>query len=304
MTTFTKRALIIEYRSAVVGVIVILFLFTGTTFLRAQQSSQEDVKQLVRSTIDNELNSGHQDDGRWTYRLERREGSKASVRQVVETKDLDVQWLISFNGDALTPEQHQKENDRLEKLINDPDEQRKKKREQADDDRKAVDMFKMLPEAFLYRCNSHRGSLTELIFSPNPNFRPPSREAQVFHGMEGTMWIDAEKKRLVEIDGHLAQDIEFLGGIVGHLDKGGRFMVKRAEVAPGQWVMTQLTVEVKGKALLFKSINLQQTDAMSDFRRIPADLSLVQAADMLKNSGFAQVAGGLSTSDGSPATIR
>jgi hypothetical protein len=299
----TKRALIIEQRSAVIGVIVILFLFTGT-FLCAQQSSREDVKQLVRNTIDNELKSGHQDESRWTYRLERREGSTASVKQVVETKDLDVQWLLTLNGDALTPYQRQKENERLGKLINDPEEQRKKKREQEDDDRKAIEMFKMLPEAFLYRCNSRRGSLVELVFSPNPDFRPPSREAQVFHGMEGTMWVDAEKKRLVEIDGHLAQDIEFLGGLVGHLDKGGRFMVKRAEMVPGQWVMTQLIVEVKGKALLFKSINLQQTDSMSDFRRIPADLSLVQAADMLKNSGFAQVARGLSTPDGRAATIR
>jgi len=52
MIAFTKRALITEHRSAVIGVIVVLFLFTGTTFPCAQQSPQEDVKQLVRSTID------------------------------------------------------------------------------------------------------------------------------------------------------------------------------------------------------------------------------------------------------------
>jgi len=83
MIAFTKRALITEHRSAVIGVIVVLFLFTGTTFPCAQQSPQEDVKQLVRSTIDNELNGSHQDEGRWTYRL----GVSNSARNLVKIAD-------------------------------------------------------------------------------------------------------------------------------------------------------------------------------------------------------------------------
>jgi hypothetical protein len=97
---------------------------------------------------------------------------------------------------------------------------------------------------------------------------------------------------LVQIDGKLAQDVEFLGGLFGHLDKGGHFTVKRAELAPGQWEMTQLTVEMKGKALIFKSINLREQDLLSDFRPVAADLNPTQAADLLKNSGFAEVARG------------
>lgn len=212
----------------------------------------------------------------------------ATLKEVVETKICDVNFLLSLNGKPLTPDQRQKENERLERLVNDPEEQHKVKHAQQEDDRKAVEMFTMLPEAFLYRFIGNRGSLIELAFSPNPDFHAPSREAQVFHGMEGTMWIDAGKKRLVELDGHLARDVEFLGGLFGRLEKGGNFAVRRAELAPEQWVITELAVEIKGKALIFRSINLRQIEAMSDFHRIPPDLNPAQAADMVKRPAIAE----------------
>jgi hypothetical protein len=270
--------------------LVASFILTVVAFSPGQRQAPPDVKQLVRDVITNELQSGKTDQTRWMYRLQRQEADKITVREVVETRDCDVHLLLASDGAALTPAQLQKENKRLETLVHDPQEQRRKRHEQQEDDRKAVEMFKMLPEAFLYQYRGSRGSLEELTFRPNPDFRPPSREAQVFHGMEGSMVVDADKKQLVEIDGHLAQDVEFLGGLFGHLDKGGHFVVKRAEVGPGHWAITELNVEMKGKALIFKSINLRQKDRMSDFRTMPADLSAAQAVDILKAPGFAQVA--------------
>jgi hypothetical protein len=272
----------------VIGLLCVLL--AARAFLPAQQSPPADPKQLVRSVIDNELNDSQRDQNRWMYRLRKQERDKTTVKEVVETKNCEIHLLLSTNGEPLTSDQRQQENQRLQKLVNDPELQRKAKRDQEDDDRKAAEMFKMLPEAFLYRYSGSRGSLVELTFTPNPDFHSRSREAQVFHGMEGTMLVDSEKKRLVQIDGKLAQNVEFVGGLLGHLDKGGHFTVKRAELAPGQWVMTQLTVEMRGKALLFKSINLQENDSLSDFRPVPPDLNPVQAADLLRNSRLAEVA--------------
>jgi hypothetical protein len=277
---------------------ILAVLLGWPTFLSAQQKAPLDAEQLVRGMVDNELESGRQHQSHWMYQLQRQEGDKTTVKEIVETKDCEIDSLLSLNGEALTPDQRQKENERLGKLVNDPAEQRKKKHGQEEDDHMAIEMFKMLPEAFSYRYGSSRGSLVELDFAPNPDFRASSREAQVFHAMDGKMWIDADKKRLVELDGRLAQDVEFLGGLFGHLEKGGHFAVRRAELTPGEWVITQLVVEIKGKALIFKSINLRQSDSMTDFRRVPADLSLADAVEMLKRPGTAEVAGGLAGSEG------
>jgi hypothetical protein len=106
-------------------------------------------------------------------------------------------------------------------------------------------------------------------------------EARVFQHMQGEMTVDTKQGRLVAIKGHLVEDVKFGGGLLGHLDKGGRFEVRQTEVAPGQWEMTALLVDMKGKALLFKTIDVQQTESHSDFHRVPDDLTLAEAARIL-----------------------
>ena len=52
-------------------------------------------------------------------------------------------------------------------------------------------------------------------------------------------------------------------------------------MAPGQWEMTVLVVDIKEKALLFKTIGVQDTENHSDFQRVPDDLTLAEAAGIL-----------------------
>jgi hypothetical protein len=145
-------------------------------------------------------------------------------------------------------------------------------------------MLKTLPDAFNFSYEDRSGDLMKLKFSPNPHFRPPSREAQVFHAMEGELTFDNRQKRLVELSGHMIQAVKFGGGLLGHLDKGGQFSVKQEQVSPGFWEMTVLDVQMKGKALFFKTIAVQQKMLRSGFRRVSDDLTLAQAADILRQS--------------------
>ena len=120
-----------------------------------------------------------------------------------------------------------------------------------------------------------------LNFRPNPTFQPPSLEARVFHGMEGEMTVDARQERLVVLKGHLMEDVKFGGGLLGHVNRGSTFEVGQTEVIPGHWEMTALHVDMKGKALLFKTIEVQVAENHSDFHRVPDDLTLQEAADIL-----------------------
>jgi hypothetical protein len=121
----------------------------------------------------------------------------------------------------------------------------------------------------------------KLSFRPNPNFHPPSLEARVFHDMEGEMWVDCKQERLAAFNGRLTQDVKFGLGFLGHLDKGGHFEVRQAEVVPGHWDMTAMSLEMTGKALLFKSIGVQRRENRRDFHQVSDDLTLTQAADIL-----------------------
>jgi len=89
----------------------------------------------------------------------------------------------------------------------------------------------------------------QLNFSPNPDFKPSTHEAKVFHAMQGSLWVDPKQNRLEEISGHLNREVTFGGGVLGHLDQGGTFEVKQAAVVPGYWELSLLNVRMTGKAL-------------------------------------------------------
>ena len=88
------------------------------------------------------------------------------------------------------------------------------------------------------------------------------------------------------LSGHLTHDVKFGGGLLGHLDRGGWFEVRQAEVAPGHWEMVRLNVEMQGRILFFKTIRLHQRESRSEFHRVPDDLTLAQAVDMLRRQAL------------------
>jgi hypothetical protein len=53
------------------------------------------------------------------------------------------------------------------------------------------------------------------------------------------------------------------------------------KVAPGDWALRSLDIEMNGKALLFKTIAVQEHDAYSGYALAAPVTSLAQAAERL-----------------------
>jgi len=215
------------------------------------------------------------------YRLEKEQNGKKLVEEIVETKEGSVSRLLSINDLPLTAQQQREEDQRVAELMTSRSAQQKLRRGLEAETLQARRLFKILPDAFVFSYASGEGNLAKLSFSPNPSFHPPSLETRVFHDMEGEMWIDCKQERLAGFDGHLTQTVKFGFGLLGHLDKGGHFEVRQAEVVPGHWDMTFLSVEMTGKALMFATIGVQKKENHRDFYRVSDDLTLMQAADIL-----------------------
>jgi hypothetical protein len=241
--------------------------------------------EFVRQVVANEIKAENQDHSHWAFRLQTEKAGRTEIDQVVETKDGNVQLPLSINGSPLNAKQKQQAKTHLKKLVHNPDALRRSLHEENEDTARTQNMLKLLPDAFMFSYDgSGAGDLVKLKFSPNPHFRPPSRDAQVFHAMEGEMTVDSKQQRLAEISGHLIHEVKFGGGFLGHLDKGGQFSVKQEQVSPGFWELSALNVHMQGKALFFKTISVQQKMLRSGFRRVSDDLTVAQAADMLGES--------------------
>ncbi len=79
----------------------------------------------------------------------------------------------------------------------------------------------------------------------------------------------------------MSHRVDFGWGILGHLDKGGRFHVVQKEVVPGHWEIVRLFVDMRGKALFFKSIAVHQDETRSDYKLLPANTTLADGARLL-----------------------
>jgi hypothetical protein len=275
-----------------------LFCLAGSRPIASQSKSSADQAQaqevalpssaaeLVSQTMQNELK---QSDSRahFMYRIRRQTPAGSQTKEYVETSDGAVARLMAVNDQPLTEDQRQKEDERLQKLLTDPQAQQKHRKEQQDDEQRVQKMLRALPDAFLYQYDGketfHGAEVVRLRFNPNPNFTPANHESQVYRGMMGTMLIDPRVKRLAKIDGHIIREVSFGWGILGHLDPGGHFVVEQAEVGEGVWETISSVLSFTGRVLLFKRLNIQETEVASYFVHAPSGLNLAKGIELLKS---------------------
>jgi hypothetical protein len=183
-------------------------------------SGPQSGNQLVQAVIGNELKAEEADQARWIYWLQKRREDTIERSEVLETKDGSLSRRIVVNGRPLSAQEQQEEDERIQKLLQDPAEQKKAQQSRREDSAQTRKLLQMLPDAFNFNCADREGKLIKLNFQPNPQFHPSSRQAQVFHNMAGSIWVDLQQRRLGGIEGQLIKEVKFAGGLLGHLDKG------------------------------------------------------------------------------------
>jgi hypothetical protein len=246
--------------------------------------------ELLQQVIDHELTADKEDLSRWMFESRAQGKGHDGTKEVIQTKQGQLFRTLSLNGKPLTEQQQKKEDARIRRIV-DSHGSGESERRNAHDARQAEQLLAILPKALLPSYGQRRGDLVELNFKPNPKFHPTSRQARVFRAMEGSIWVNAKEDRLAEIDGHLIQRVDFGGGILGHLDKGGEFHVTQSEVAPGHWEVTQIRVDMKGRVLFFKTIGVQENETRSNFHRVPDSLTLAEAAKRLSDGSSKETGG-------------
>ncbi len=143
-------------------------------------------------------------------------------------------------------------------------------------------IVRAMPDAFVYEYDGMEpgkaglgklgSELIRLKFRPNPNYTPPSHTEQVLSGMQGNLLIDSRAYRIARIDGILFKEVGFGWGILGHLDKGGHFLVEQGDVGDGSWDVHRMSLAFTGKVLFFKKIDIKSTEILSDFIPCPGIL--------------------------------
>jgi hypothetical protein len=284
-------------------------VLAGTTAtLVAAQSIVEDSLppvELVRATVANEVAAANQDSVKHMWRDRKMASWGSQTRIYVETRDGMVGMTVAYNDKPLTPQQLQDEEGRLAGLVSNSEQLKRKQREQKEEAERTIRILKALPEAFLFEHDGTEAGtpivggegkrLVRLKFRPNPEYRPPSHVEDVLVGMAGVVLIDPASRRIAEMDGTLFREVSFGWGILGHLNKGGHFLVDQTGVGEGCWEVSRMALTFNGKMLLFKNIAIKSDEIFSNFRRVPPDTTFAQGVEMLKAEQARLAQGGAET---------
>ncbi len=277
-------------RTDFIALVGALAVATGSMVFAEHVPSAKPLE-LIRQTVQNEINASN-GGANFIFLDRKRTGHGSQTKLVVETSDVALGMLVAVDDKPLTAQQRQSEEARLEELLKNPEELRKKRRSEKEDAEHVTRIMRALPDAFVYEPDGTEtgrqgvgragDALVRLNFRPNPRYSPPTHVEQVLAGMQGYILIDADKRRIAKIDGTLIRDVGFGWGILGHLDKGGHFLVEQGDVGNNDWEITRMDLAFTGRELLFKSINIKSEEGLSDFHPAPPKLSLAQGVELLK----------------------
>ena len=265
-------------------------------------SSYRDPAELVRRAVENDINASHGSGGRFMFRSVKTTPKGSTTEIFCETNDATAGLVVAYDGKPLSPEQRRAEEARVQRFLSNPEELRKKRAQEREDDERTSRIMRALPDAFLYEyAGEEKGSpgighvgdpLVKLKFRPNPNYKPPSRVEDVLRGMQGEVLVDAVHERIASIDGTLFKDVSFGWGILGRLDRGGHFVVHQEAVENDFWEISSMTLHFTGKILLFKSLYIESGEVFSGFKRVPSNLSFAQGLDLLRKEEAVEAGNG------------
>jgi hypothetical protein len=257
----------------------------------------DGANEVARQVLANEIAEQERDHALWSYHLIRQEEDARKTYIACQTKDGEIRRLVAIEGKPLSPAQQAAEDKRVKALIAHPDRIREMHRKEQEDAAKAHRLMKSLPDAFLFQYGDPQldraGQNTEsptlrLRFKPNPKFHPSGEAEVVFHHLEGELIVDIRQKRMKELRGKLTSEVRFLGGLLGHLDRGGTFLVTQEDLGQGRWEMAELDVQMNGKALFFKTITVRQKETYRDYQLLPPQTRAQQAAAKLFDRSTSQ----------------
>jgi len=248
--------------------------------------------ELVRKTVEHEVAASRYSAVNHMFVSRKQTAHGSQTRIYVETTQAMAGMTIANDDKPLTAEQQKAEQDRLDNLMHNPAELEKKRAREKEDGERIRRIVRAMPDAFLFDYDGtepgHPGlgkpgdELVRLKFRPNPKYDPPTRVEEILTGMQGILIVDPKQLRIARIDGALAREVGFGWGILGHLDKGGRFLVEQQDLDDGTWDASRMTLHFTGKILFFKHFDIQSDEVYRDYRPVPSNLTFAQGVELLK----------------------
>lgn len=222
------------------------------------------------------------------YRVHTVDAKGDRLREVVECSGGSVSRLLAIDGKPLTVDQEATERKRLQDLAQDPDNFAHHSEEDAKGRKLARDLIRLMPDAMVYTPvpsedgRAADGSPTLAFdFAPNPQWHPPTTISEALTGLRGRVWVNTRSGYVERLQGEVFRSINFGYGMVAHIFPGGRVELQQTDVGDGRWLYKHFAQNLRIRALMLKTIQINTKIDTSDYQTVPATLTYQQAIALL-----------------------
>jgi hypothetical protein len=181
----------------------------------------------------------------------------------------EVRRLVRKNGKALTPDQAQKEQERVEKEV-----KKDSQPGQEDPDKGDITVSRLLE--IVAFSNPRRMSLNgrESIvfdFAGDPHAKTHGRDEEALKKVSGTVWIDARDHEVSRMSAVLDENYHVGLGLLASVAKGSNLVFDQALIRDEIWLPTAIQLHLNAKALLFVGVRMDIGIQFDDYRKFQTD---------------------------------
>jgi hypothetical protein len=211
----------------------------------------------------------------YSYQETDREHEKSKTYNVQMIGGSPSRVLIAIDGQPLTPDEQQKEQEKQEHTIakrksESPEESARRVEDYQKDRKRDHAMLLEITKAFDFKLIGETqlaGREVYLIQAmPRPDYQPTNDEGKVLTGMEGRLWIDKATFQWVQVTARVIHPVS-IEGFVARVEPGTRFELQKMQVADGVWLPKHFAMHSRAKVLgVWKHVT-QEDQTFSDYRQ-------------------------------------
>jgi hypothetical protein len=277
--------------------IVILAALTSSAIAQQPALSQDQIRALIRQSAEKDIeNDRAQRNYTYIQREEERKLNGNGQVQSTETRTFEimvlfeepVRKLIAKDDKPLPPRDAAKEEDKIQKVIDErkkEDESKRKKRleKQAKDADEARQFVNEIADAYDFRqngmevVNEHEAYVID--GEPRSGYEPKRKEAKFLPKFRFRAWIDKASSQWVKLDIQCIDTVS-VGLFLVRVHKGSNIQIEQTQVNDEVWLPKHVLLKLDARIALFKGINMQEDVTYRDYRKFHTETKITVGGEM------------------------
>ena len=280
------------------AMLCLLFALTaGNALGQLPPLSQDQIRALIRQSAEKDIeNDRAQRNYTYVQRAEERKFSGSGQAQSSETRTFEimvlfeepVRKLIAKNDKPLPPKDAAKEEEKIQKIIDerrseDEGKRRKRLERQAKDADEAHQFVNEIADAYDFRLialeavSGHQAYVID--GEPRRGYEPKHKDAKFLPKFRFRAWIDQATRQWLKLDIQCIDTVS-VGLFLVRLHKGSSIQIEQTEVNDEVWLPKHVLLTLDARIALFKGINMQEDVTYRDYRKFHTESKIIPGGEV------------------------